>query len=149
MFRGHSQRSVDPKGRLMLPPEFREELAADNGESRFMLAKFDNCVVGYPMHEWEQIEAKFSQIKNPNRKVRDFMRFFIGGAQEVGLDKQGRVLIPPSLRTYAGLDKDVVLVGVGFKFEIWDRGRFDDEIEAQDFDDVSEDISGTGVEVSF
>ncbi|WP_029898280.1 division/cell wall cluster transcriptional repressor MraZ [Desulfohalovibrio reitneri] len=148
MFRGHSQRSIDPKGRLMLPPEFREVILGDSEEGRFVLAKFDNCVSGYPQSEWERIEAKFAQIKNPGRKVRDFMRFFIGGAQEVALDKQGRVLVPQSMREYAGLDHEVVLVGVGFKFEVWDQAAFQ-AIESQDFDDVSEDIASTGVELSF
>ncbi|EPR44457.1 Protein mraZ [Desulfovibrio sp. X2] len=148
MFRGHSYRSIDPKGRLMLPPEFRDILVKDDAGGRLMLAKFDNCVVGYPLSEWSHIEARFAQIKNPNRKVRDFMRFFIGGAQTVELDRQGRVLIPQSLRGYAHLDKDVVLVGVGIKFEIWDKAGFE-EIEAQDFDNVSDDIAATGIEVGF
>ncbi len=148
MFRGHSYRSIDPKGRLMLPPEFRDVLLKDDPSGRLMLAKFDNCVVGYTLSEWSAIEAKFAQIKNPNRKVRDFMRFFIGGAQEVEMDRQGRVLVPQSLRGYAHLDKDVVLVGVGFKFEIWDKAGFE-EIEAQDFDNVSDDIAATGIEVAF
>lgn len=148
MFRGHSHRNIDAKGRLMLPPEFRETVMQSSDEGRLVLTKSDGAVFGYPMSEWERIEAKFGQIRNPNRKVRDFMRFFIGGAQEVVIDKQGRVLVPPSLRTYAGLDREVILVGVGFKFEIWDRAEFEG-IEAQDFDDVSDDIAATGLEVSF
>lgn len=132
----------------MLPPDFRGVVESQSPEGSLMLTKFDRCVVGYPMHEWEEIEKKFGQIKNPTRKVRDFMRFFIGGAVEVQLDKQGRVLVPNALRDYAHLEKDVVLVGVGFKFEVWDKGRFD-AIEEQDFDDVADDLDGSGVEVSF
>lgn len=131
----------------MLPPEFRDEVVAESAEGKVMLAKFDDAVVGYPMARWEEIEESFGRIKNPSRRVRDFIRFFFGSAQEVVVDRQGRILVPPSLRTYGQLDKEVVLVGVGRKFEIWDKSRFEG-VESQDFTSIFDDIAASGVEVS-
>ena len=100
------------------------------------------------MPEWEEIELKLSQVKNPPLKVRAFLRFFLGGAQEVTLDPQGRILVPPSLREYAALDKEIYLVGMGRKFEIWDKRRHDEQILSQVHEDCSEAIAATGIEVS-
>ena len=111
MFRGHSERNLDPKGRLMLPPEFREEVLRHSPEGKLMLTNFDDCVVGYPMPEWERIEESFQRINVLNAKLRNLQRFIISGAVEVALDKQGRILVPPYLRGYAKLDKDCILAG--------------------------------------
>ncbi|GAB6113561.1 division/cell wall cluster transcriptional repressor MraZ [Desulfomicrobium escambiense] len=151
MFRGHSHRTQDPKGRLMLPPEFRDEVFAQSPEGKLILTNFDDCVAAYPLPEWEQIEQSFSKLNMADRRVRDFHRFFISGAVEVTLDKQGRVLIPPHLRSYAGLQKDIVLAGVGRKFEIWDLGRFEAQRTAmqENFDQVMDDLAGNGFELRF
>ena len=126
MFRGHTFRSLDPKGRLMLPPEYREEVLRHAPDGRLMLTNnFDGAVSGYPMPAWEQVEASFQGANMLDSRVRDIERFLIAGAMEVTLDKQGRILIPPHLRAFAGLDKEMVLAGVGTKFEIWDQGRFE------------------------
>jgi len=113
-FRGHAYRSLDPKGRLVLPTEFRDVILSAGTHGRVILTNFDGCVVGYSLQEWERIEESFQ-------------RFFISGAMEVELDKQGRILIPPHLRTYAGLTREVALAGVGRKFEIWDLERFEEQ----------------------
>jgi MraZ protein len=126
-FRGHAYRSLDPKGRLMLPVEFRDVILASSGHGRVIVTNFDGCVVGYSLPEWERIEESFQRINMLNRQLRDFQRFFISGAVEVELDKQGRMLIPPHLRTYAGLSREVALTGVGRKFEIWDLQRFEEQ----------------------
>ncbi len=151
MFRGHSQRSIDPKGRLMLPPDFRELIQARSSEGRIMLTNFDGCVVGYPLPEWEEIEQSFNKINMTNRNARDFHRFFISGAMEVSLDKQGRILVPPYLRSYAGMNKDVVLAGVGRKFEIWDLESFELQRRKmeQDFDSVMDSLAENGFELRF
>jgi MraZ protein len=149
LFRGHSFRNLDPKGRLMLPPEFRETLLNGSPDGKLMVTNFDGCIVGYPMVEWEQIEVSFQQINMLDQKLRSFQRFFIAGAVEVCLDKQGRVLIPPHLREYAKLDKDVILAGVGRKFEIWDRARFEAQ-RAQmehDFDTIMNGLAENGFEL--
>lgn len=125
MFRGHSERNLDPKGRLMLPPEFREEVLKHSPEGKLMLTNFDGCVVGYPMPEWERIEESFQRINILDQRLRNLQRFIISGAVEVLVDKQGRILIPPYLRGYAKLDKDCVLAGVVTKFELWDKAIFE------------------------
>ena len=149
MFRGHSHRSLDGKGRLMLPPEFRDTVFERDPDGRLMLTNFDGCAVGYPMPEWETIESSFNRINVLNRRLRDFQRFFISGAVEVHLDKQGRILVPPHLRTYARLQRDIVLAGVGRKFEIWDLDKFEErrrDVE-ENFDQVMDEVAGSGLEL--
>ncbi|MHC1711678.1 MAG: division/cell wall cluster transcriptional repressor MraZ [Solidesulfovibrio sp.] len=129
MFRGHSFRSLDPKGRLMLPPEYREEVLLHAPDGRLMLTKnFDGAVSGYPMPEWELVEESFRGGNKLDPRIRNIERFLISGAMDVTLDKQGRILIPPYLRSYAGLDKDLVLAGVGTKFEIWNQAKFEERL---------------------
>lgn len=149
MFRGHSCRSLDTKGRLMLPPEIREAAIKQEPEGRLVLTNFDGCVAAYPLPEWEQIEASFQNVNKFNRKFRDFQRFFISGATEVNMDKQWRILIPPHLRSYAGLEREVVLAGVGKKFEIWDLAQFEDQRKQmeEDFDAVMDELSQEGFEL--
>jgi MraZ protein len=151
MFRGHTHRNLDSKGRVMLPPDFREMVIKMSPEGKLMLTNFDDCVVGYPLPEWELIEKSFNQLNMANRTFRDFHRFFISGATEVTLDKQGRILVPPYLRAYAGLNKDVVLAGVGRKFEIWDMERFEagrKKME-ENFDGVMDALAQNGFELRF
>ncbi|MFW6323481.1 MAG: division/cell wall cluster transcriptional repressor MraZ [Desulfovibrionales bacterium] len=149
MFRGHSLRSLDPKGRLMLPPDFRETILDRSPDGKIMVTNFDGCVVGYPMAEWERIEESFGQINFLNRKLRDFHRFFISGAVEVVLDKQGRILVPPHLREYAKLNREIALAGVGKKFEIWDRGHFEAQRAKmeENFDNVMDSLAENGFEL--
>ncbi|GAU07813.1 division/cell wall cluster transcriptional repressor MraZ [Desulfoplanes formicivorans] len=151
MFRGHAHRSQDGKGRLMLPPEFREEALRLSPDGHLMLTNFDGCVAVYPLPEWEEIEKSFATLNMADRKVRNFHRFFISGASEVTLDKQGRILIPPHLRKYAGLKKELVLAGVGRKFEIWDLERFEAqrmEVE-QDCDPILDSLAESGFVLRF
>lgn len=149
MFRGHSYRSLDPKGRLMLPPEFREEIMGSSPEGKLMLTNFDGCACGYPLPEWERIEKSFQNINVLDRRVRDLQRFIISGAVEVSLDKQGRILTPPHLRSYAGLDKDVVLAGVGNKFEVWDLAKFEERrrVAEENFDADMASLAEGGFEL--
>lgn len=133
----------------MLPPEFREVVGGEAEQSRLMITNFDGCVAGYTIPEWERIEESFNQINMLDSKLRNFQRFFISGATEVGLDKQGRILIPPHLREYADLKKDVVMAGVGRKLEIWDRERFEAQRVSmeQDFDQVMDSLVQNGFEL--
>lgn len=140
-FRGHSYRSLDTKGRLMIPSAFRQADALQEQEGKCMLTNFDGCVVGYPLSEWEAIEERFNEINMLDKRLRSFQRFFLSGAVEALADKQGRILIPPHLREYAGLDREVVIAGVGRKFEIWDKGLFEAkrrEMEERFDEDLSE-----------
>jgi MraZ protein len=114
-----------------------------------MLTNFDGCVVGYPMPEWEKIEESFRRVNVLDARLRNLQRFIISGAVEVVLDKQGRLLLPPHLRSYAGLDKDVVLAGVGHKFEIWDMARFEERRRQMEesFDSDMASLAESGIEL--
>jgi len=146
LFRGRTQRSLDPKGRLMLPPEFREIVTSRSAEGKLMLTTFDGCLVGFPLPDWEEFEEKLNQLKNSSQVVRNFRRLVVGGAEELQLDNQGRVRLSQAHREYAGLGKDVELVGQLEKFEIWNPGRFASIVE-QDFNDVAEELAKSGIDI--
>jgi len=115
MFLGEYQHSLDSKGRIIVPSKFREELGA-----RFIATKgLDNCLFLYPMDEWKMIEEKLRALPFTRADVRSFARFFFSGASELEIDKQGRILLPPNLRDYAGIEKDLIIIGVGARVEIW------------------------------
>ena len=126
MFRGSSFHTIDVKGRLIIPARFRDVIRGDGGE-RVMLSRMDGCVVVYVLEEWRRIETRILQLAQKNDSMRRFRRVFIGGAFDCACDKQERILIPPLLREYAGLQKDVVLVGVLDHFEIWSREKWEHE----------------------
>ncbi|UZP67287.1 division/cell wall cluster transcriptional repressor MraZ [Desulfovibrio mangrovi] len=146
LFRGRSHRSLDPKGRLMLTPEIRDILLSRSHEGKLVLTTYDRCVVGYPLPDWEEFEQKFQKLKTPSLKVRNFRRLVIGGAEEMALDKQGRIRISADHMAYAGLDKDVVIVGQGSKFEIWDKARFEALMSEDSFDDVADELAESGID---
>lgn len=118
---GEYQHTIDPKSRLIVPAKFREDL----GE-RFVATKgLDNCLFVYPMEEWKVLEQKLKALPFTKADARAFVRFFFSGATECELDKQGRILIPGNLRDYAKLDKDVVVIGVSSRVEIWSKENWD------------------------
>lgn len=117
MFMGEYLHAVDGKGRLIMPSKFREDL----GE-RFVITRgLDNCLFVYPLQEWTLLEQKLKALPFTKSDSRAFMRFFFSGAVECELDKQGRVLIPNNLREHAKLMKDVVVIGVSNRVEIWSQ----------------------------
>jgi MraZ protein len=124
-FRKSFHRSLDSKGRLMLPPEYRDVICAASNSGSFVLTGYDQCILAYTMPEWEAFEEKIYQLRNPGRALRDFRRLVLGRAEELELDPQGRVRISQSLMRFAGLGKDAFLLGLGVKFKIWDPQRFE------------------------
>ncbi|WP_027723203.1 division/cell wall cluster transcriptional repressor MraZ [Maridesulfovibrio zosterae] len=147
-FRGHAHRSMDAKGRLMLTPEYRDQVYSDSPKGCVTLTIFEGNIVGFTPPDWAILEEKLTSIKSPSRKLRNFIRIIISGSEEVYLDKQGRITIPSHLRKSGKLDKDVVLAGVGDRFEVWDKRAYEALLE-QDFDDVSEELAECGVELPF
>ncbi len=115
MFMGEFQHALDDKGRITVPAKFRDGL----GSTFVMTRGLDKCLFVYPIVEWEVLEDKLKNLPMTRADVRSFVRFFFSGACECELDKQGRILIPNGLRTYAGLDKDCVIIGVSNRVEIW------------------------------
>lgn len=148
MFRGSSYHTIDPKGRIIIPSRFREPLKNGDGSSA-MVSKFDGGLVAYALDEWEKVEQKILSLAQTSDNMRRFRRVFIGGAFECRCDKQDRILIPPSLRDYALLKKEIVMVGVLNKFEIWSRERWDAEntilFEDLQKEDVRNEIAQLGL----
>ena len=118
-------RSLDSKGRLMLPPEYRDIVYAASSSGSFVLTGYDGCIVARVLPEWETFKEQVNQLPDTRRVWRDLKRQVLGRAEMVELDAQGRVRISQTLMRYAGLRKDVLLVGQEGKFEIWDTQRFD------------------------
>lgn len=148
LFRGHTYRSLDPKGRLVLPHEYRDALTERAEGGRFVLTTLDGCLVGYPMPDWEELENAFAKLRNPSRKARDFRRLVLGGAEEMQLDPQERVRLSRAHMEYAKLERNVVVVGQANRFEIWDEATFKGLLE-QNFDDVAEELAESGIDFSF
>ena len=120
MFRGSFEHTVDAKGRVSVPSKFRD-LIADRYDGRMVMTMdFDQCLTVYPLEEWEKLEEKIRTLPVMKQEVKDFMRFLFSSATECELDKQGRILIPPSHRERAGIAKNVLVVGIMNKIEIWD-----------------------------
>lgn len=147
-FRGRIARSADPKGRLMLPPEFREVLAARGSDGKVVLTTYDDCVVAFPWPEWEDFEQKLCRIENAPRKVRDFRRKVLGGADVLELDAHGRIRLRRDHLDSAGIEGEAVLVGQGPRFEIWSPERLARVLD-QDFEDVAQAIAATGIDFVF
>ncbi len=144
-FRGQSYRNIDSKGRVILPPGYRETLEEYSSEGSFVLTTYDICIVGYPEPQWKEIEEKFSKLRNSSKKLRDFRRLFLGGSEKQSLDLQGRVRISRAHIEYAKLDHEIVVLGQGEHFEIWDQNRFKAVLE-QDFDDVADELVESGID---
>ncbi|WP_027726142.1 division/cell wall cluster transcriptional repressor MraZ [Tuberibacillus calidus] len=138
MFMGEFQHTIDEKGRLIIPAKFREDL----GPTFVLTRGLDQCVFGYPMDEWKALEQKLKALPFTKKDARAFSRFFFSGASECQLDKQGRVNITPSLRDYAGLDKECVIIGVSNRIEIWSKSRWESYYEASEssFEQISESL---------
>ena len=135
MFMSEYNHTIDAKGRLSIPTKFRDTLGQE-----FVVSKgMDGCLFVYANDDWNAFEQKLTSLPLINKEARQFARFFLAGAAQVELDKQGRILLPAGLREFAGLDKDVVLVGVGSRIEIWSLEKW----EGMDFDDDMDDISAT------
>lgn len=146
LFRGHAYRNLDSKGRLVLPADFRDVLLSRALDGRFVCTTYDGCIVGFPQPDWALFEEKFSRLTNPSRKMRDFRRLVIGGAEEMELDAQGRVRISRAQVDYAALEHEVALAGQGNRFEIWDQRTFKSMLE-QNFDDVADELAASGIDI--
>ena len=127
MFRGVAELSLDAKGRMAMPVRYRERL--DERCAGRMVVTIDTderCLLLYPMPEWEVIEEKLASLPSFNPHARRVQRLLTGHATEVDMDGNGRLLLPPSLRQFATLDKHVVLIGQGKKFELWDAALWNE-----------------------
>ena len=143
MFIGEYEHNLDTKGRVTMPMKLREDI----GDIFIITKGLDGCLFAYSKSEWENFEQKLKSLPLTNKNARDFVRFFLSGAIECEIDKQGRFLIPGNLRKYANLDKQVIVIGVGNRVEIWDKPTWEnyssnDNISA---DEIAENMTMLGI----
>lgn len=143
MFMSEYNHTVDAKGRLIIPSKFREMLGDE-----FVISKgMDGCLFVYANDDWKAFEEKLTSLPLINKEARQFARFFLAGAAQVEVDKQGRILLPASLRSFANLDKDVVLVGVGSRIEIWDKEKYEALSADENMDDIANAMEALGLTI--
>ena len=143
MLIGEYEHSIDTKGRLIMPSKLKEDI----GE-KFVLTKgLDGCLFVYSQAEWKNFEEKLRTFPLTNKDARALIRFFLAGAMECEIDKQGRFLIPSNLREFAGLEKEVVVIGVLNKIEIWSKDKWlkYSEEENNSADEIAEKMSNLGI----
>jgi MraZ protein len=126
VFRGVNNLALDAKGRLAIPTRYRERLAEHCAGQVVVTVDRDHCLLLYPLPDWEEIERKLVRLPSLNKQARRLQRLLVGHATELELDSHGRVLLPAPLREFAGLDRRVVLIGQGNKFEIWNEDTWNE-----------------------
>jgi len=145
VFRGITALTLDSKGRLAIPAKFREVLQLRAGGKLVITADSASCLLVYPAPDWEPIQTKLMSLSSFNPRTRDLQRLLVGNASDVELDGAGRVLVPGPLRKFAGLDKDVTLVGQGARFELWDEAKWAAQMDksiAPDEDGLPPELEG-------
>ena len=143
MFMGEYSHTIDTKGRLIIPSRFREEL----GETFVVTKGLDGCLFVFSDEEWKALEIKLKSLPLTNKNARQFARFFVAGATPCELDKQGRILLPATLREFAGLEKDVVLTGMLNRIEIWSKDKWNENNSLDDvaMDEIAEQMTDLGL----
>ena len=141
MFMGEYNHTIDAKGRLIVPSKFRDTLGDE-----FVITKgLDGCLFVYDNKEWAAFEEKLKSLPLTNKDARQFVRFFLAGAANVEVDKQGRILVPANLREFAKLTKDVVLVGVASRIEIWSKEIWESSESFEYMEEIAEPMADLGL----
>lgn len=141
MFMGEYNHTIDTKGRLIIPSKFRDQL----GDEFIVTKGLDGCLFAFPKNEWQIFEEKLRALPLSQKNARKFTRFFVSGASTCELDKQGRILLPQTLREFAGLEKDVVLAGNLNRVEIWSKASWTENNAYDDMDDIAEQMTDLGL----
>ena len=143
MLIGEYEHSLDAKGRLIMPSKLRESI----GEKFIVTKGLDGCLFGFSKQEWTSFEEKLKNLPLTNKNARDFVRFFLSGATECEIDKQGRFLIVANLRQYASMEKDVVIIGVGTRIEIWNKQKWEEYNSEENIsaDAIAENMTLLGI----
>jgi MraZ protein len=144
-FLGEYESTLDGKGRFLLPAGLKKQLPEEETSKYVINRGFDKCLTLYPMKTWEPLFAKVNGLNEFEPKQREFKRAFLNGATYVEPDTAGRILLPPNLKVYAGLEKDIVLMAAGDKIEIWDSNKykqFFDSISSEALSDLGNQVLG-------
>ena len=143
MLIGEYEHSLDAKGRLIMPAKLREDM----GEKFVITKGLDGCLFGFSQNEWANFEAKLKTLPLTQKNARNFVRFFLSGAMECEIDKQGRFLIASNLREAATLEKEVVIIGVGTRIELWNKEKWQEysSEEKNSADDIAENMDMLGI----
>ena len=141
MFMGEYNHTIDTKGRLIIPSKFRDEL----GDEFVVTKGLDGCLFVFPNQAWQEFEEKLRALPLTNKSARQFSRFFVAGATPCELDKQGRILVPQTLREFAGLEKDVILAGNLSRVEVWSKEKWSENCNYDDMDSIAADMENMGI----
>ncbi|ACL69656.1 division/cell wall cluster transcriptional repressor MraZ [Halothermothrix orenii] len=143
MFMGEYKHNMDSKGRIIIPAKFRSEL----GDKFVATRGLDHCLFVYPMHEWSKLEKKLTSLPITSKNARTFVRFFFSGATECEFDKQGRISIPSNLREYAELQKEVVIIGLANRIELWSSKRWGGYLDSaeESYEEIAAAMEDLGI----
>lgn len=143
MLIGEYEHTLDVKGRLIMPVKLRDSI----GDNFIVTKGLDGCLFGFSKQEWTNFEEKLKSLPLTNKNARDFVRFFLSGAIECEIDKQGRFLISNNLREYASMKKDVVIIGVGTRIEFWDKEKWNEYNSNENIsaDNIAENMTMLGI----
>ena len=143
MLIGEFEHNLDAKGRMIMPAKIRYDV----GDTFVITKGLDGCLFGFSMNEWNNFEEKLKTLPLTNKNARDFVRFFLSGAVEAEVDKQGRFLIPSNLREYAELIKETVITGVGTRIEIWNKDKWKKYNSSENLsaDEIAENMANLGM----
>jgi len=141
MLIGEYEHTIDAKGRLSMPSKLRRDM----GEAFIVTKGLDGCLFAFSQEEWKNFETKLKSLPLSDKNARNFVRFFLAGATECEIDKQGRFLIPSNLREAGKLEKEVVIIGVGTRLEIWNKDIWNSKDEEISADEIAENMTLLGI----
>lgn len=145
VFLGEYEVTLDTKGRFLLPAGIRKQLPEGTGDQFVIARGFEKCLALYPKENWDPIMSELSKVSEYKAENREFLRYFTMGATPMELDSADRLLVPPNLKAHAGLERDVVLVSVINKIEIWDKGKYQQFFESfspEKYSELAERVMG-------
>ena len=142
VFYGEYLHSLDKKNRLIVPARFRDAIGESGVESLYITRGLDECLFIFPETEWKMQENKFKTLSFTKKEVRKFNRLFFSGAVPTVPDKQWRILVPDYLKDYAKLTKEIMIIGVSNRIEVWDKSKWDEfyNTSKQNYEDIAEDL---------
>ena len=141
MLIGEYEHTLDAKGRVSMPAKLRRDM----GETFIVTKGLDGCLFAFSQNEWMNFETKLKSLPVSDKNARNFVRFFLAGATECEIDKQGRFLIPSNLRESANLEKEAVIIGVGTRLEIWNKQIWKSKDEETSADEIAENMTMLGI----